>query len=164
MKREEFDLNLGHGYDSADIAAAWPVSAQIAPLPISEIEVLVDLRPHHPAPAAPDVPAAIGGLIAASYAALIAALAWATAGSGSSIFAIAIAAFFVVVFFTVPRIFFAIEPSNGRRVSLDRFLGQGLDTLTGHNSGKAVMVQMLVVPISLTLGVFAIGTVVAIVG
>ena len=162
MKREEFDLD--HRYDSADIAAAWPVSAQVAPLPISDIDAIADLRTHHPTPAAPDVPAAVGGLIAASYAALIAALAWATAGSGSSIFAIAIAAFFVVVFFTVPRVFFAIEPSTGRRVSFDRFLGQGLDTLTGHNSGKAVLVQMLVVPISLTLGILAIGTVVAIVG
>ena len=81
MKREQFDL--GRGYDQVDIVAAWPVSAQVAPLPISELEALVDVRPQYSAPAAPDVPAAVGGLIAASYAALIAALAWATAGSPS---------------------------------------------------------------------------------
>lgn len=162
MKREQFDLS--RDFDSADIAAAWPVSTQLAPLPASEIETLIDLRPAHPAPAAPDMPAAAAGLLAASYAALIAALAWATAGSGSSIFAIAIAALFVVIFFTVPRIFFALEPNGERRVSFDRFLSQGIDTFTGHNSGKATLVQMLIVPLLLTLGVLAMGITVVIVG
>ena len=70
---------------------------------------------------------------------------------------IAIAAFFVAVFFTVPTIFFGIEPGDARRVSFDRFLSQGIDTLTGHNSGKAALVQMLIVPVLLTVGVIAMG-------
>ena len=162
MKREEFDLE--REYDPATIAAAWPVSAQIAPLPLADIEAAVEARPLHPAPAAPDVPVAAGVLLAASYVALIAALALATVGSGHSVFMIAIAAFFVAVFFTVPTIFFGIEPGDARRVSFDRFLSQGIDTLTGHNSGKAALVQMLIVPTLLTMGVLAMGIIVAVVG
>ena len=162
MKREQFDLS--RDFDSADIAAVWPVTTQIAPLPACEIETLIDLRPVHPAPAAPDVPAAAAGLLAASYAGLLGALALATVGSGSSLFVIAIAAFFVMIFFAVPRIFFAIEPNGDRRISFDRFLAQGIDTFTGHNSGKAALVQMLIVPILLTLGVLAMGITVALVG
>lgn len=162
MKREIFDKS--QAMDSAEIAAAWPVSVQLAPLPASDIETLIDLRPAHPAPAAPDMPAAAGGLLAASYAALIAALAVATAGSASSIFAIAIAALFLVMFFTVPLIFLALEPNGERRVSFDRFLSQGIDTYTGHNSGKAALVQMLIVPVLLTMGVLAMGIIVASVG
>ena len=82
MKREIFDLE--RNVDAADLAAAWPVSAQIAPLPLSEIEAACDTRPLLPAPAAPDVPVAAGGLLAISYVTLIAALAWATVGSGHS--------------------------------------------------------------------------------
>ena len=162
MKRELFDKS--QVMDSAEIAAAWPISTEVAPLPVCDVEALLDVRPAHPAPAAPDVPAAAGGLLVASYAGLIAALAWATAGSSSSIFAIAIAALLVVVFFTVPRIFLAIEPNGERRVSFDRFLGEGIDTFTGHNSGKAALVQMLIVPVLLTMGILAIGMIVATVG
>ena len=118
--------------------------------------------PRYAAPAAPDVPAALGGLIAASYVTLLGALAVATTGSPVSIFAIAIAAFFVAIFFAVPRIFFGVEPRPGRRPTLDRFIRDGMDTLTGHSSGPAAMVQMLVVPVSLTLGVLAMGMIVAI--
>ena len=162
MKREIFDLE--RNVDAADLAAAWPVSAQIAPLPLSEIEAACDTRPLHPAPAAPDGPVAAGGLLAISYVTLIAALAWATVGSGHSMFMIAIAAFFVAVFFAVPVIFFGIEPGARRRVSFARFMSQGIDTLTGHNSGKAALVQMLIVPTLLTIGVVAMGIIVAIVG
>ena len=70
----------------------------------------------------------------------------------------------MVVFFTVPRIFFAIEPNGERRVSFDRFLAHGIDTFTGHNSGKAALVQMLIVPVLLTLGVLAMGIVISFVG
>ena len=94
----------------------------------------------------------------------ISALAVATLGSAESIFVIVIAALFVVAFFTVPRIFFAVERDSGVRASFDDFLNKGMNTLTGHNSGKAALVQMLIVPIMLTLGVLAMGIAIATAG
>ena len=158
MDREQFVAR--QSYDSMDVAAVWPSSAQLAPFPMPELDRISEREEFRATPAAPDVPAAVGGVIAAAYAGLIAALAVATAGSAQSIFAIVVAALFVVVFFTVPRIFFAVE-RGGVRASFDEFLANGMDTFTGHNSGKAALVQMLVVPVTLTLGVLAIGIVIA---
>ena len=152
------------GYDEIDIAAVWPCSTQVAPFPLWEIEPIRDRHEFQSTSAASNVPAAVGGLIVASYAGLIAALAIATVGSAESIFVLVIAALFVVVFFTVPRIFFAVERDSCVRASFDDFLNNGMDTLTGHNSGKAALVQMLVVPIMLTLGVLAMGIAIAMVG
>jgi hypothetical protein len=104
----------------------------------------------------------VGGLIAASYVTLIGTLAIATTGSSPSIFAVVIAAFFVGMFFAVPRIFFAVEPKSGRRPRLGQFIREGMDTATGRSGGAAALVQMLVVPICLTLGVMAMGVIVAI--
>ena len=162
MYREQ--LVARQGYDSMDVAAVWPTSASVAPFTVPEMQPTHQRLDFRATPAAPDVPAAVGGLIAASYAGLIAALAVATIGSAQSIFVIVIAALFVVAFFTVPRIFFAVERDSGVRASFDDFLNKGMDTLTGHNSGKAALVQMLIVPIMLTLGVLAMGITIAMVG
>ena len=162
MYREQ--LVAKQGYDSMDVAAVWPTSASVAPFLVPEMESIHQRLDFRATPAAPDVPAAVGGLIAASYAGLIAALAVATIGSAESIFVIVIVALFVVAFFTVPRIFFAVERDSGVRASFDDFLNKGMDTLTGHNSGKAALVQMLIVPIMLTLGVLAMGITIATAG
>ena len=77
---------------------------------------------------------------------------------------IVIVGLFIIVFFTVPRIFFAVERDSGTRASFDDFLRNGLNTFTGHNNGKAALVQMLIVPIMLTLGVVAMGITIAVVG
>lgn len=140
-----------------ETAVAW-LAPTIAPLPLS------DLEPTRGASAAPDVPASVGGMIVASYVGLIAALFVATAGSASSIFAIAIAALFVAIFFTVPRIFFAVEPMTEQRPGFSKFLKRGMQTFTGHSSGPAALVQMLVVPIFLTFAVLAMGLIVTLSG
>ena len=96
-------------------------------------------------------------MIAAAYAALIGAFALATARSFDSIFMISISALFVVIYLTVPRIFFAVEPRNGVRPGLDRFMREGIQTYTGRCSGGAALVQILIVPIFLIVAVFAMG-------
>ena len=141
------------GLAQADVAAAWPVLPQVAPLPIIEIERPAEPESHRSTPAAPDVPGAVGGLIAGAYAALIAALFLAAAGSRESVFAITICALFIVMFFTVPRLMFRAEADNSIRPSLDRFMREGMDTLTGHSSGTGALVQMLLVPALATIGV-----------
>ena len=153
-----------HDYDSMDVAAVWPTSASVAPFLVPEMECIAERQLFRATPAAPDVPAAVGGVIAASYAGLIAALAVATVGSTESIFVIVIAALFVIAFFTVPRIFFAVERDSGVRTSFDDFLRNGMNTFTGHNGGKAALVQMLIIPIMLTLAVVAMGIAIATAG
>lgn len=133
-------------------------SADVFPLDVQT--ALVDINPVMSAPSTPDVPGSVGGLIAASYFALLGALFFATAGSGHSIFMIAIAFFFATVFFTVPRIFLGVEPPTARP-SMMRFMDEGLHTYTGHCSGSAALVQMLIVPLALTVGVLAMGVIAA---
>jgi hypothetical protein len=141
----------------ANVAAVWPVSPLMAPLPITEVSEPLRIEPQKPTPAAPDVPGGVGVMIVLCYGALVSALAAASVASRESAFAIAIAALFLVAFFTVPRLFFGIEPARGRRQSLDGFLHEGMETMTGHSSGGAALVQMLIVPVMLTLGIAAMG-------
>lgn len=156
-------ISARDAYGEADIAAVWPVGIQLIPLPIPEIERLDGDPVFRSAPAVPDVPAAVGKLIVGSYAALIAAFAIATVGSRDSIFTISISALFVVMYFLVPRLMLGIEPESGVRPSFDRFMRDGMDTLTGHSSGKAALVQILIVPVFLTLAVLTMGIAAAII-
>lgn len=148
-------------YSKVEAPSLWTTGSDLVPMPITEVEnrePAVQL----PTPSAPDVPAAVGAMIAASYAALIAAFAIATVGSAQSIYAVTISALFLVAFFTVPRIFLAVEPKARQRSSFDRFMLDGIQTLTGHNSGPAALVQMLIVPVSLTFAALAMGIAAAI--
>ena len=124
---------------------------------VAPAEALAPAAAPSPATAAPDVPAAVGGLIAASYAALLAVFFALFAGSPLALFSITICAVFVAVFFAVPRIFFAVEADSARRPSLSRFWYDGLQTLTGRCSGRDALIQMLIVPVFLGLGLLTIG-------
>lgn len=147
----------------------WPVLNRDNPFPrlvettADEASELALSLPFRPASAAPDVPAAVGILLFACYLALIGALAVATAGTGESKFALVIAALFVVAFFTVPRLILAQEPIDGARITMDRFLSRGIETFTGHCSGRAALVQIFVVPVLLTIGVLSIAIIIAVV-
>jgi len=144
-------------------AAAWPstmdglVLAEPAALETRADQVAA--APAMPCPAAPDVPAGVGRLIVAAYASLILVFFALFAGSLLALFAITVCAGFVAIFFAVPRIFFAVESDASRRPSLPSFMRRGLATLTGHSSGRDALVQMLIVPVLLTLGLLAIGIV-----
>jgi hypothetical protein len=143
-------------------AAAWPstmdglVLAEPAAL---ETRVQVAAAPALPCPAAPDVAAGVGGLIVAAYASLILVFFALFAGSLPALFAITVCAGFVTMFFAVPRIFLAVEADANCRPSLPSFMRRGMATLTGHSSGRDALVQMLIVPALLTLGLLAIGIV-----
>lgn len=150
-------------YDIVEVAAVWPATAQLAPLPIPELTERADSQPAAPAPAAPDVPAAAGFMIIASYVALLAALTLATAASGQSIFAIVIAAFFLFMFFSVPAVFLSVDAGQRRGRSFRDFLDRGMQTYTGHCGGGAALVQMLMVPVLLTFGIICMGITAAVI-
>jgi hypothetical protein len=154
-------------YSKVDVAAVWP-AANLVPLPVLDVdrperaEADAGAAAFAPTPAAPDMPAAVGGILFAAYAALIGAFAVATAASAYSIYMITISALFVVTFFTVPRIFFGVEPKADRRPSFSRFMHNGVQTLTGHSSGKDALIQMLIVPVFLTCAALAMGVAAAV--
>ena len=153
-------LNAREPLDALDIAAVWPATTQIAPLPLPDI--VEDANPL-PAEAAPDMPVAAGAFLVVAYSAVLTLLAVATAGSGRSLLAIGVAVFFLFMFFSVPAVFLGIEREQGRRPTLARFLETGMQTLTGHSSGREALVQMLVVPVSLAFGVLCIAIATAII-
>lgn len=146
------------------VAAVWPSFEEALlnrqSLPLEGETAAVDIEPlTSPAKAAPDVPAAVGGLIAASYAALIVVFFAFFAASPLALFVITISALFVAIYLAVPRIFFAIEADPARRPTLAQFWYEGMQTLTGRSSGRDAMIQMMIVPVSLAFGLLAMGIV-----
>lgn len=130
-----------------EIAEVWP----------QVYEAAAAALPSLPTPAVPDLPVAVGRLLVGSYVALIGTLFAFMARSPLALFSILIAAGFVAIYFAVPRIFLAVEPDTSRRPSFDRFMDKGIDTLTGRTGGKDALLQMLIVPGLLTLGLGAMG-------
>jgi hypothetical protein len=156
MRHEQ--ISSRDSYARVDVAAVWPASSEVAPLPVPEAEVPVE-----PTAAAPDVPASVGAMIAASYVVLVGTFALATVASAYSIYMITISFVCLAAYFGVPYLFFRQEPGKTRRPSFDRFMRKGMDTLTGHCSGRAALVQMMIVPVLLTLGVAMMGIAAAII-
>ncbi len=149
-------------FTKVDLAAVWRASARAAPFPLPDIGQASGAASSAPTPATPDVPAALGWLIVASYAALLGSFALATVASSHSMFMVVICGFFLVVYFTVPWLLLQQEPNAGPRPSFDRFMSHGMETFTGHSSGGAALVQMLLVPVLLTFGALAMAVIAAI--
>lgn len=126
-----------------------PAAAAIAELELG--------RERRPETSVPDMPHAVGRLIVAVYATLIGVLALTMARNASTAFVIAIDVVFVIAFLSVPAIFLGIEGDPAKRPSLARFLEDGMSTATGYLSGSGALVQILVVPVLLSLGLLAIG-------
>ena len=155
MRYQSLDRNV----PDTHVAAVWPsldaLAADQAARPDGAAAFAVST-------AAPDVPAAIGGLIAASYAGLIAVFFAFFARSPLALFSIVVCAGFVAVYFAIPRIFLAVEADPARRPTLGRFMRTGIDTATGRIGGKDALIQMIIVPVLVTLGLAAIGIIASI--
>jgi hypothetical protein len=148
-------------YRRLETPAAWPAGPTLVHL--AQAEPAEATAAFAPTPAAPDLPASVGMMLLGAYALLIFAFALASMGSAQSVFAITICALFVAIFFAVPRIFLAVEPKAGNRPSFDRFMRMGIETLTGHSRGRDALVQILIVPVFLTLGALAMAVASAII-
>lgn len=161
-------LQTNAAQSKSSVAAVWPTVEEVLlhrqppalqreTVAVAPVEVREPAAAPSPATAAPDVPAAVGGLVVASYAALLVVFFTLFAGSPLALFSITICAVFVAVFFAVPRIFFAVEADPARRPSLSSFWFDGLQTLTGRCSGRDALIQMLIVPVFLGFGLLTIG-------
>jgi hypothetical protein len=138
------------------VAAVWPTAA-IEAKTTPAAEVPAEEAPFAMTPAMADVATGVGNLVVGTYAALIVVFFALFANSPLAFFAITVCGFFVAMFFAVPRIFLGVEGSPVRRPSFDRFMRTGIDTLTGRTGGRDALLQMLIVPALLTLGLAAMG-------
>jgi hypothetical protein len=135
----------------------WPTAAVENLVAAAGAKVKEEAQPFAATSAMPDIPGGVTNLIVGSYAALIVIFFGLFGRSPMALFAITICAFFVAMFFAVPKVFLAVEAAPGRRPTLPRFMHVGLATLTGRSSGRDALVQMLIVPVLLTLGLAAMG-------
>jgi hypothetical protein len=106
--------------------------------------------------AAPDVPRAVGTMILGVYALIMGAFLFLFARDTEAGFMVAISAVYFTVYLGVPVAFFRAEGRSGD-IDLERFLKDGLNTWTGHVGGHEAIVQMLLIPVALTIAITAIG-------
>jgi hypothetical protein len=124
-----------------------------------QVEVSAKEAPFQSASAVPDIPPALGKMLVTAYVTLLATFAFTMAHSRQALFAIAICAVFLTMYLCVPRIFLGVEPKQGKRPSFGVFLDKGLETYAGHCSGRDALIQMLIVPVLLTVCALAMGVV-----
>ena len=160
MRYQPIDPNTGR--PGTAVAGVWP-SFEEALLSRRSLErkpaALESTLTLPPASAVPDVPAAVGRLVVAPYVALLGVFFALFAGSPLAFFSIVICAVFVAMYFAVPRIFLAVEADPARRPSLSQFMHGGIQTLTGRTGGKDALIQMLIVPVLVTLGLMTMGVI-----
>jgi hypothetical protein len=109
------------------------------------------------AAAVPDIPAAAGAMMVAAYAGLMGVAMLALGNGSRSAFALLVSAFYLAMFLGVPAVFLRVERDSSRRPRLAEFLEKGMETATGRISGFGALVQMLIVPLLLTIAILAMG-------
>lgn len=110
-----------------------------------------------PQPAAPHLPPAVGWLMLLAYAASMGAFLLFFGGSGSTAFVIAIGVFYLAVYAAVPYAFLRMQPRSAEQATWTRFLERGLETWTGHLSGRQALFQIMAIPVALAIAIFGIG-------
>lgn len=106
--------------------------------------------------AAPDVPAAVGWMILGIYALIMSSFLLLFARDMEAGLMVAVSGAYFTVYLGVPAVFFRTEARSGD-VDLKRFLKDGLQTWTGHVGGYEAIIQIMLIPVALTIAVTAIG-------
>jgi hypothetical protein len=128
--------------------------AEITPIVLPrDLRVSIDIMGEA---AAPDVPAAVGWMILGVYALIISAFLLLFARDMEASLMVAIGAVYFTVYLGVPAVVFRTEARSGA-IDLKRFLRDGLDTWTGHVGGYEAIVQILLIPVALTVAITTIG-------
>ncbi|WP_421854902.1 hypothetical protein [Novosphingobium sp.] len=133
---------LHDGFVVAEPAAATPF---VRPPMMSEAAV-------------PDLPSEIGLMILGSYGAIMAAFLALFMRSADAAMMVVISTGYVVMYLTVPSLFLKTESRSGR-LSMAKFMADGIETWTGHVGGRAALVQILSIPLTIACAVTAIGIV-----
>ena len=110
----------------------------------------------------PDLHPAVYKLFTASWAALIAVFVATFAESPFTLFMLAVVIGYAIMFFGVPYVMSRVAKpeTNVGNVPFADFLRGQVQTLTGPVSSAEALMQVLMVPVCLTLGALAIGFIV----
>ncbi|MGV8840885.1 MAG: hypothetical protein ACWA6X_11345 [Bauldia sp.] len=103
------------------------------------------------------------GLAIGSYGAMVLALWLLFVTDVQTVLSLLICTAYFGMYFGVPVAMYRIARKSGRREppagSLGRFLRGDLETIAGNLSGWSALGQVLVIPVSLTLGLIAMGVI-----
>lgn len=108
--------------------------------------------------AVPDLPREIGLMILGSYGAIMAAFIALFMRSADAAMMVVISALYVTMYLSVPAIFLKTESRSGR-LDMRTFMANGIETWTGHVGGRAALIQILSIPLTIACAVTAIGIV-----
>jgi hypothetical protein len=142
--------------NNSAVAAVWP-TAVVEDMAAPAAAAGAEEKAFAATPAIADVATGVARLVVGTYAALILVFFALFANSPVAAFSITICGFFVAMFFGVSRLFLAVEAAPGGRPSFARFMRVGIDTLTGRTGGGDALIQMLIVPVLVTLGLATMG-------
>jgi len=123
--------------------------------PLSE-DLSVESQTRH-APAAPEVPKAIGYAIVAAFGLAMFVFMAFFGGSAQSRFMTVISLLYLTVYLAVPVIFFRIQPASKRQANWSQFEMTGLHTWTGHLTAKETFIQIMTIPMALIAAAVAMG-------
>lgn len=71
--------------------------------------------------------------------------------------------FFLTAFFAVPAVFVGVTRGESRPLRWSEFMRKGIQTATGHSSGREAVVLILILPVLIFLWAIAIVTIAALV-
>jgi hypothetical protein len=109
-----------------------------------------------------DLPPCVHGLTVGVWAVFFVVLFATFWSSASAIFNIAVATAYAAVFFGLPAVMGRMHPERPRaQPTLAQFLKGRFETLYGPVSGVDALLQILVVPVSITAGAIVMGIIIA---
>ena len=114
----------------------------------------------HNLPVATTLPAAVPAIAFAGYAGILFAFWLSFAGNVEAALAIAVSTAYAAMYFGVPYLMARMAEKHGdspHRQSLPTFIDGEFETITGRIGGWAAVVQIVLVPVGLAFGAFAIG-------
>jgi len=123
---------------------------------VTEAEINRATAPRMGEAAMPDVPAAIPRMVGATFVLIYLVMFASFAHSVASAMVATIGLGFAIIYVAVPAIFLKVEKRSGR-ISMSQFLERGLDTCTGHLTGREAVIQFMVLPVCLLLTVTTVG-------
>lgn len=135
----------------------------LAPAPLPGLGVAAPLgqpanddHPHLPERLVPDLPAAVGFMLVGAFAWIIGAYLITFWGELQALEMVVVDAVYVTVYLGVPWLVLRLEPRTGPNPPLADFMRRGLDTFTGHLTGKEALFQILTIPVALAAATTAL--------
>jgi len=110
--------------------------------------------------AAHEIPAAVGWMIVGAYAGIMSLFILTFARSAEPAMVTVISALYALIYLAVPAIFLRVEGRSGH-TTLPGFLNSGLQTNTGHVTGREAIVQIMTIPLAIAVAVGGICVIVA---